>query len=242
MTKAWPIRAFHLQGQWLVQEWACDPGQANQRHLWNCARNISPTPTPTPSITVKEKNPGATWACCLRMGPIQKQSESKRASSEFPVQTLLTPDPQASEFYMLIIYLFILFLKLDLGFTWKFTKMPYDGYNGTSVFSSVMPRCKGSFFMGEKETPVDTMHDGYECAHSTDGEVESSNKGHTGGRTWLNMAYPALKATLSTLTHAGLLWTHPLPFPWRINHSAKNSGVECRLVSLKGWFLAQDTC
>ena len=117
MTKAWPIRAFHLQGQCLVQEWACDPGQANQRHLWNCARNISPTPTPTPSITVKEKNPGATWACCLRMGPIQKQSESKRASSEFPVQTLLTPDPQASEFYMLITYLFILFLKLDLGFT-----------------------------------------------------------------------------------------------------------------------------
>ena len=34
MTQVWPIRELRSQVQWLVQEWAHDPGQANHRTLW----------------------------------------------------------------------------------------------------------------------------------------------------------------------------------------------------------------
>lgn len=41
-----------------------------------------------------------------------------------------------------------------------------------SVFCPAMPQSKVSFLVEEKETPVTTMHDGCECAHSTEGERE----------------------------------------------------------------------
>ena len=72
------------------------------------------------------------------------------------------------------------------------------------------------------------------------GKVKAaSHKGHTGGRTWLNLVYPALKAMLSTLIHTVFSEPTHSPPPRGINHLSENNDVECWLSILKGWFLDQ---